>query len=574
MNPLIKGLFKKFRETEELSALEEADAFELFSATLILPDELMSQSEKTDFLLDAGSIGIDIIALEINGQLARDTDDVREICGQASQIDVSLYLIQAKQSASISSVDILGFGDTAKKFLCNEGGFSNYPRLEELASAFALVFEDFATSLRHPPTVYLSFVTTASKGSVEDPVVRDRAASVEGQIANLGFLGRVFVNVYGADELHEAWSKKNHANEVEIQLEKQVNLPKMPGVDQAILGVVSVSELLKLVQGTDGALDERVFYDNVRGFKGEDNPVNRQILSTLSTHERDLLPVLNNGVTVVASSYSPKPGDAVAISGFQIVNGCQTSHCLYLSRDMLGDQIVSVYVPIRLVITGDEDVATRIIRATNSQTEVHENDLVALTKFQKKLEDFYTLDTPEVNLTYERRSGQFYSAAVTKRRVVTISDQMRAISAVFLDSPHAAARYPARLYAEVGKSIFQEEHKLLPYVASAYAAYRIENAFRAGLDPVYKPARYHILMAYKYQVLNGPSAALNARKCETQSETLISALKQPDQVDLFRSAAESVMAVAEGRFPTRDRLKRERFTQELIAYLMQRIENS
>lgn len=146
------------------------------------------------------------------------------------------------------------------------------------------------------------------------------------QITDLGFVGKVAVNVFGADDLHDSWVRKNHANEVEIQLEKQVNLPKMPGVDQAILGVVSVSELLKLVQNDDGSLDERVFYDNVRGFKGADNPVNRQIMGTLNSAERNLLPVLNNGVTVVAASYSPKPGDAVAISGFQVVNGCQTSH--------------------------------------------------------------------------------------------------------------------------------------------------------------------------------------------------------------------------------------------------------
>jgi hypothetical protein len=140
-------------------------------------------------------------------------------------------------------------------------------------------------------------------------------------------------------------------------------------------------------------------------------------------------------------------------------------------------------------VTGDEDVATRIIQATNSQTEVKEGDLVALTKFQKRLEDFYRLDPNDVNLTYERRSGQFYNKDVTKARVVTISDQIRAVSAMFLDLPNLAARYATRLYGEVGNSIFLDEHKLLPYVASAFAAYRLENAFRTGLDSTYKRSR-------------------------------------------------------------------------------------
>ncbi|WP_405185523.1 AIPR family protein [Streptomyces albidoflavus] len=568
MNPLIQGLFKKFREEEELLKLKDSDAFELFTASLLLPDDLLSQVQKTDFLLDAGTTGIDVIALEVNGQLAWDADDVREICENTAKVEASLYFIQAKQSGTVSGSEILSFGETVRKFLNNDG-FAAYPRIKSLANALSSVFENYASRLKSSPSVHLDFVTTAPKTSTIAESTKERIGTVTEHIENLGFVGKVAVTALGADDIHDAWVKKNHANEVEIQLEKQVNLPKMPGVDQAILGVVSVSELLKLIESSDdGSLDERVFYDNVRGFKGEENSVNQQIMSTLSSPERNLLPVLNNGVTVVASSYSPKPGDAVAVSGYQIVNGCQTSHCLHLSKESMGDAISAVYVPIRLVVTGDEEVATLIIRATNSQTAVQENDLVALTKFQKRLEDFYRLDTPDVKLTYERRSGQFYNKEVTKTRIVTINDQMRAISAVFLDAPHSAARYANRLYNEVGTSIFREDHKLLPYMAGAFAAYKLENAFRNGLDPIYKPARYHILMAYKYYVLGKNSASLESKKCEEQSLKIISALKKPDQVAVFRSVAEMVASVSGGQLPSSDRLKRQQFTQDLIHSLL------
>ncbi|WP_438313362.1 AIPR family protein [Streptomyces sp. HUAS TT3] len=564
MNPLIQGLFKKFREEEELLKLKDSDAFELFAASLILPSDLISQTQKSDLLLDKGTAGVDVIALEINGQLAWDVDDVKEICDATAKLEVSLHFIQAKQSGSVSGSEILNFGDTVRKFLKNEG-FPGYPRIESLSEALGSIFENYASRLKTSPAVLLSFVTTAPKPSTAAESTKGKIATVAEQISNLGFVGKVTMSVLGADDIHDAWVKRNHANEVEIQLEKQVNLPKMPGVDQAILGVVSVSELLKLIENSDdGSLDERVFYDNVRGFKGEDNPVNKQIMTTLTSAERNLLPVLNNGVTVVASEYSPKPGDAVAVSGYQIVNGCQTSHCLHLSKESLGEAISTVYVPIRLVVTGDEEVATQIIRATNSQTAVQENDLVALTKIQKKLEDFYLLDTADVKLTYERRSGQFYKKEVTKTRIVTIADQMRAITAMFLDSPHAAARYAHRLYGDVGDSIFRDDHRLLPYVASAFAAYKLENAFRTGLDSIFKPARYHILMAYKYHVLGKNSALLDDKKCEEQSLEIIAALKKPEQVPVFRTVAEMVAAAGGGQLPTPDRLKRQPFTQDLI----------
>ena len=567
VNPLIQGLFNEFRRTQELEALKDSDAFELFAASLILSDELLSQVQMTDLLLDASTLGIDVAILEVNGQLAWDSEDVHELCAPAARIEVSVHFIQAKQSASISSSEILGFGDVVTRFLNNDN-LGGYPRLTSLAEALRTVFDSYATNLKSLPSVFLYYATTAPKAATVDGTVVTRAGVIQDDIRQLGFVGDVVARVLGTDDLHDAWIKKNHANEVEIQLEKQVNLPKMPEIDQAILGVVSISELLKLVKDDSGQLDERVFYDNVRGFKGADNPVNRQIMDTLSSPERNLLPVLNNGVTIVAGSYTPKPGDAVAISSYQIVNGCQTSHCLYLSQDVMANLLDEIYVPLRLVVTSDEEVATRIIRATNSQTEVQENDLLALSKFQKKLEDFYRLDDADVKLTYERRSGQFYDKDVTKTRVLTIRDQMRAVSAVFLDLPHLASRYTNRLYGEVGDGIFREDHKLLPYVASAFAAYRLELAFRAGLDSKYKPARYHILMAFKYQALGRRSTHLESAKVESQSETLISALKRPDQVELFRYAAEAVMTAAGGEVPSPDRLKRQQFTTELIATLL------
>ncbi|MFF5760336.1 hypothetical protein ACFY7A_33485 [Streptomyces longwoodensis] len=146
---------------------------------------------------------------------------------------------------------------------------------------------------------------------------------------------------------------------------------------------------------------------------------------------------------------------------------------------------------------------------------------------------------------------------------------MRAVSAMFLDAPHVAARYASRLYDDIGAAIFREDHKLLPYMVSAFAAYRLENAFRSGaLESAYKPIRYHILMALKYHVLGGKSASLEKGKAEEQSEQIIVALKQHDLIATFRELAQVVIAAGGGQMPSRDRLKRQQFTQDLITELM------
>ncbi|UGT69875.1 AIPR family protein [Nocardia gipuzkoensis] len=567
MDPLIKGLFKEFRETQELLDMRESDAFELFVATLLLRDDLLDQIDMTDLLLDPGTIGIDLALLEVNGELVAGPTEVSAVCDSKRSLEVTLTLMQVKTSTSVNTSEILNFGDAIKKVLSNEVP-AQHPKLSAISEALFAIYDGYASRLKDRPRVNLAYVTTANDDALSDSMVQDRVATVQKEVRSLSYVGELVFEVYGAASMYEASRRKLHANESDIVLEKAVNLPQMPGINQAILGVISVRELLKLIENENGSLNERVFYDNVRGFKGEENAVNQQIIETLGSPSRSLLPVLNNGVTVVARSYAPKPGDAVSLTGYQVVNGCQTSHCIFLAKEQLAAVADSVFVPMRLVVTDDEDVATRIIRATNSQTAVNDSDLIALTKFQKRLEDFYSQDPMNAGLTYERRAGQFYYRDVTRTRIVTISEQMRAVAATFLDLPHLAARYPAHLYAEVGDSIFDDSHRLAPYLASAFAAYRLETAFRTTLEPEFKPIRYHILTAYKYDLFGGNSASLNKRSIDDQSQQIVDTLRQPDYVAIFRETAHKIIRSAGGQLPTADRLKRQPFTQEMISHFM------
>ena len=65
--------------------------------------------------------------------------------------------------------------------------------------------------------------------------------------------------------------------------------------------------------------------------------------------------MLNNGVTIVASSISPT-GDQFTLTDYQIVNGCQTSNVLFNNKD--GQFINNVFVPIKLIATTDDEVKT------------------------------------------------------------------------------------------------------------------------------------------------------------------------------------------------------------------------
>ena len=164
-------------------------------------------------------------------------------------------------------------------------------------------------------------------------------------------------------------------------------------------------EFLKIVSDDDDIL-LNVFEDNVRDFQGDNNDVNGGIALTLNSEDSEIFSVLNNGVTIVASSISPT-GDQFTISDYQIVNGCQTSNVLYNNRK--GSNITKVSVPIKLIATTDEEVKTRITLATNNQTPIKKEQLAALTQFQRSLEQYYNSFTGDAKIYYERRSKQFNS---------------------------------------------------------------------------------------------------------------------------------------------------------------------
>ncbi|AVZ39869.1 MULTISPECIES: AIPR family protein [unclassified Dietzia] len=570
MDPLLNGLFKKFTENNELEKLSDSDAFEMFAAKLVLKDDLTERTALSELLLDPSTPGVDVAILEVNGELVWDDSDAEELSSGTGTLIVALHFVQAKNTEKVPSNEILNMGEVVKNSL--EGSAPRgYPKLKGISDALKYMFAEHATKMQNPrPSAHLHFVTAANATAVEDALVQERRKSVQMQLSDLSFLGEVTVKVEGAGQLVEASRKKTAANEVDIVLEKSLNLPSMPGIEQAILGLISLDQLLLLIRNDDASLNERVFYDNVRGFQGADNPVNGRIQETLRSSNSRLLPVLNNGVTVVASQYAPRPGDEVRLSGYQIVNGCQTSHCVHIAADELEDP-KAIQLPIRVIVTDVAEVATEIIRATNSQTAVNDSDLVALTSFQKNLEEFYKLDTLDVGLSYERRSGQFANSSVPQTRVVTIRDQVRALAGTFLNLPHLATRYPKDLYETIGREIFASQHLYDPYVAAAYADYRLESAFRTTLDPRLKPLRYHILMAHKYLTLQSDSLQLNDRRVINQSQQIIESLSGSNYVMKLKDAADVILDFTHGTVPTSDRLKRLAFTADLRGHVISRV---
>lgn len=130
---------------------------------------------------------------------------------------------------------------------------------------------------------------------------------------------------------------------------------------------------------------------------------------------------------------------------------------------------------------------------------------------------------------------------------------------------HCEFQQPVRaLLSNVGKEIFGSDHRLEPYYAAAFALYRLEFLFRNQiLEPKYKPARYHILLAARLLLDSSKPPAVESNEMRRYSERLLETLWDPRKAEvLFKEAAHLVDETAAGDFH-RDRIRTQPFTETL-----------
>ena len=188
------------------------------------------------------------------------------------------------------------------------------------------------------------------------------------------------------------------------------------------------------------------------------------------------------------------------------MNGCQTSHILYENRNL--DGVDDLLIPIKVIGTTDEDIRNNITKATNSQTSIKPEQLEALSDFQKNLETYYSTYGENERLYYERRTGQYRLESIPKTKIVNIPQQIKSVSAMFLNNPHGVSGNYGAIVKKVGNKIFNVNDKMILYYTSSLAQYKIEKLISAKvIDKKYNKSRYHAMMLFRIYV-SGKSRSL------------------------------------------------------------------
>lgn len=437
----------------------------------------------------SGDNSIDGIMILINDEPVTTLDEAKAAIGQKKNFTARFFFVQAKTSDNFNSAEMLQFGYGVKNFFGDSELNANQEMKDYKEIADYII--DNSAYFSEKPTCSLYYVTTGKW--VGDTNLTKIVDVQKTQLEDMNYFTNVEFQPIDLNRLMTIYKELNNSILREVVIAKNVPFPVIEGAHQAYLGLISFGEYLKLITDEGGALIQGVFYDNVRGYLGE-NPVNSEIIKTLENKQSQVhFPILNNGITIVAKSLNVF-GEKFKLMDYQIVNGCQTSNVLYRCR---GSVDPNMMIPVKIVHTESPELVNSVIRSTNRQTQVLDEAFESLKEFHKQLQEYYDTYKDADRLYYERRTHEYDDQVGLKRQnIITLTIQLKSYMSMFLGEPHSMMRYYGELLKKNKDRLFQPDHKLIAYYTAAKTLHGVDRAMANGIVDIkkWKLYRYHILL--------------------------------------------------------------------------------
>ena len=429
---------------ERAPGLSNDKAFERYTVEQVLKDADLSDEEIESGLLGGSDDGgIDAMYFFINRTLILDETEIPD-----PVIDVELDLVQAKYQGGFSETAVERMYSFARDLLDYAKPVDQLTYLNSIArDAIARFREKYDSVLGQRHTLFITFCYASKSDQPANDKVEKRKQNLIDFVKSRISSASVNFFYYGAQRLLEL-ARAAPAKTQVLQISKHFTTE-----DEAVVCLVNLKNFAAFLTDERGDIRRRVLEPNVRAYQGRRNPVNTDIRSTLETVDKAEFWWLNNGITLLASK-SSLAGNKLSIDNPEIVNGLQTSQEIFAYFKENPGKAESRHVLIRVITPPEDEVRTRITKATNFQTQVNPVSLHATDRIHFDIEERLKL----YGLFYDRRKGHYRDLRKPISQIVSIHDLARAVIAIALQEPDNARARPQTLLnnEHAYKRIFDE----------------------------------------------------------------------------------------------------------------------
>ena len=149
---------------------------------------------------------------------------------------------------------------------------------------------------------------------------------------------------------------------------------------KVVIAPLKASELVRL----DGIASNELFAWNVRGSLGR-TKVNKEIGKSIDNpNEHKNFVLFHNGLNILCE-WLEKENDKITISGYSVVNGCQSLTSLYDHRSKITDDLRILNKLIQL--PPEHELAEQITHHSNNQNPINARDLQSNSTIQRRLQN-------------------------------------------------------------------------------------------------------------------------------------------------------------------------------------------
>ncbi|WP_309896118.1 AIPR family protein [Archangium sp.] len=546
MNRIIKSHLQSFQAANGLEDLDPQSSFEHFVNYCVGYRHTGAPFDTQAVTTDDPDAGIDGVICLVDNEIVMTADECEEIFKRSKRnVDAKIIFTQATTAEGFEKAKLTTFNSGVYDFLQDEPAQPHGSVLKEYHELFDVIVKNANKVINGKPECELCYAATGRFNQEVEIVAASKAG--QHQLGTLNLFSKVSVQFLDADALLRLWLECSQTIKASVDVVGSIPLAKTEKVPEAYLALVGAKAFVeKLLLNEEGDLRVWVFNENVRAFLGEDSQVNADIQKTIkSIDARARFALLNNGVTIVSPDIRVQ-GGTINLNGFQIVNGCQTSNVLFANRKILSDDTT---IAVKFIEAEDPDVVAEIVRATNKQAKVEDEQFFALEPLVKRIEEFfksYTQDEQKVYL--ERRFRQYVGAGVPQLRIFDIKNACRAVSAMFFNRPDLAMRYPNQMFDELKDQLFDEKIKEIVYYTACLGLYRVSLMISSGKLPSnFRRLKWHLLLASRVAVAGKKLPNLASGGIAKYCESLIKVYSNPNPMAVsgFAHAVEYIKSISD-----------------------------
>ncbi len=435
-----------------------------------MKDFELSYDELEEGIVDnSGDGGIDAIYTFVNDELIqRDTD----LIDGKRKSNIDIYIIQSKNTN--------GFSETPIE-KCNSSAIDLFDLSKSIESLRSIYNNELLRNIEVFRNQYLHLASKfpilkfhyfyVTKGSEVHPNVERKVEILQQSILNHFDKAEVKLEFVTAKKLIEL-SRKEQLYSKGIKL---IDNP-ISTQDGGYIAIVPIKNYFDFITETEGVNLIKYFFDaNIRDYQGNVQ-INKEIRETLNTQiGNDDFWWLNNGVAITAQEASVS-SKTLHIEDPQIVNGLQTSFEIhrYFSTNKIEKEDRNIL--LRVIKVQDEESRLRVIKATNSQTNIPPASLKATDPIHRDIEDYFY----SKGFYYDRRKNYHKNQNRPASKIIGIPYLAQIITAILNRMPDYARARPSTLIKNESdyKKIFNKNLPMEMYYKGIVIQKEVEKSLK------------------------------------------------------------------------------------------------